>query len=676
LTKSNNLNFTERLEKAGFSFKPAFYLMGLSQLTDKAFEFTSILRQLSEAAREVNKDVDASTDEPTDSKFEILSVDRLSDDVFEIRLKWEVPMHYWDPRSLTSESVKSLKIGFVLVHAKARKALVSCHTITERSRITQIVSRALKFRFMPMVLTKKLLDQIGTFDTVKRAAYFFPERRPDRATNISFADDVLGSIPEVRACEEGVDAERKLSFYRIPLVGLGERGVGATSDSAKLWIPSDTPVSTVQEFGVALLENVTGTLRKMKREGDLDGLLRIVLSDANPRLASIMPLALRRDIQALTGNLIRMLVGKEEERALRPSASFLTSAVPEFFEYPQIAIFDEEAGTTAFWKNVDGSELLKFRTSDGTWTAVAYPTSIKIDLHNLISPANGSTVSIADPTSVARLLPTKKLHDLILEIIHSLAGDFPELKKVVALPFSFSSGLLRLDIERSTNSKLGALTGRTIPISEIRQLSIATNRELPAAVRKKHIDRLNTLGEKCKRMSDDNCHSCLEDRQFLCLRSLLARFMTNHLLLAHKGIELCDLQGEVSHEEIGSLRVFVFSKLSPGRKGLTLRNNSGAILVSQILGQLDKTTFETIGVLSSSTINEDLRERLVFLAGLTNKSIVFFDGPILAKMLAEFEEQAVFDGVSPDLIYKVSKSPKRLLKEGMKAPGLLAAPMT
>src|SRR5271165_4934810 len=99
--------------------------MGLSQLTDGAFEFTSILSQLSEAAIEVNKDVAASTDEPTDSKFEILSVDRISDDVFEIRLKWEVPMHYWNPRSLTSESVKSLKIGFVLVHVKARKALVS-----------------------------------------------------------------------------------------------------------------------------------------------------------------------------------------------------------------------------------------------------------------------------------------------------------------------------------------------------------------------------------------------------------------------------------------------------------------------------------------------------------------------------------------------------------------------
>lgn len=61
-------------------------------------------------------------------------------------------------------------------------------------------------------------------------------------------------------------------------------------------------------------------------------------------------------------------------------------------------------------------------------------------------------------------------------------------------------------------------------------------------------------------------------------------------------------------------RAWVFSKLARGKSWLTLRNENGAILLAQIIAQLDKSTFDTIGVLSPSVINEDLRGRLSSLA--------------------------------------------------------------
>jgi hypothetical protein len=668
-----NSDFLEQLENSGFSFKPSFFLMSVSQLAETQVSTAKLTHDMAESAAEVNKDIRASKDEPPDTAFEITSIEQIDENVLEIRLRWEAPVHYWNPRSVQQESVKTLKVGFVLFHRRARKALVSCHTESERSHITQIVARALNIHFAPIVLTKKLLDQIGTFDTVRRASYFFQEKRPDRARSITFADDLLGSIPDVRAHEDNAYAERKLSFYRIPLVGLGERGVGATSDSAKLWIPSEAPVTTVREFGIALLEKVTGTIKKMRLEGDLDGLLRVVISDANPLLASVKSVNLRRDIQDLTTNLIRMLLAEESERAFHPCSSFLTSGVPTYFDYGRLA-FTDDSGSTTFWRYSDGSELLKFKTTAGGWTVSGYPSQVPLDLNSLVHPTLDTTVSVADPPSAAYLFPTKKLHDLILGLVQSLVGDIPKLKKVVALPFYFGAGVLRLDLKRAQSSKLGALVGRVIAPEETKQLSTVSARQLSHSKRQDLIEVLNKLGEKCEHMSDSNCRACLSDRQFLCLRSLLARFMRNHLLLSHKNIELCDLQGKFDAVEGEQLATFVFSKLSHTRAGLTLRNNNGAILFSQIVAHVDKTTFNTVGVLSSSTINEDLRERLTFLGGLTGKTVVFFDGPILSRMLAEFEDQSTFEGVDPKLVYKISKSKNGTLPDNKRTAGSLIPP--
>jgi hypothetical protein len=250
----------------------------------------------------------------------------------------------------------------------------------------------------------------------------------------------------------------------------------------------------------------------------------------------------------------------------------------------------------------------------------------------------------------------------------------PRFRPQVSLSPGFP-GAIRLDITRALNVKKGALIGNVLAGADVKQMKGAMKREVSMAQRLRHLKTINSLGEKCKRMSDSNCQACLEDRQYLCLRSLLARFMRNPLLLEHKSIELSDLEGTLDVDAIGRIRSFVFSKLRKSKEGLTVRNASGAILLAQIIGQLDKSTFDSVGVLSPSTINEDLRERLTFLGGLTDKSVIFFDESILVKLLAEFEEQSHFDNVDPKLVYKVSAAKSGSLLERKKAPGFLRSGM-
>jgi len=160
-------------------------------------------------------------------------------------------------------------------------------------------------------------------------------------------------------------------------------------------------------------------------------------------------------------------------------------------------------------------------------------------------------------------------------------------------------------------------------------------------------------------MSDGECSLCVDKRQYLCLRSLVARYSVapSSKLFAHKGIELSDIQCQLSLDD-RRLTVFGFAKLGAnrGQGSLTARNHSGAVLLSQVLGQIDKVTFDTVLILSPSTINEDLQERLKLVCSVFNKRLLILDRRILMKMLAHFQEQAGFDNLDVAALYKRSWS--------------------
>ena len=287
------------------------------------------------------------------------------------------------------------------------------------------------------------------------------------------------------------------------------------------------------------------------------------------------------------------------------------------------------------------------------------PEGYALNLKALTHPITNSEITIVDPLSELEIRPTPRLHSILLEAFSFMIGEKPELRRVQALPFVISSGVLRLDIDLALNPQTTSSFRSELPAAEIGEFETVIRHPVPSSQKKNLRDRLYELGEKCNHMSDTNCGACLSERHYLCLRSLLARFLRNHLLLSHKGIELSDLQGEVT--VAGDLtKVFVFSKLARGNSTLTLRNDAGAILFSQIAAQIDKTAFKVVGVLTPSTINEDLRERLTFLAGLVGKRVVFFDSELLMKMLSYFEEQTEFDNEDPARVYRASRSEKDL----------------
>jgi hypothetical protein len=173
-------------------------------------------------------------------------------------------------------------------------------------------------------------------------------------------------------------------------------------------------------------------------------------------------------------------------------------------------------------------------------------------------------------------------------------------------------------------------------------------------------ERLVSLGEKCVHMSDPNCSTCLVDRNWLCLRSLVGRYFKHVEIMAHKGIELYDLFAR-STTAGRERRIWGFAKLPDGKsdKGLTLRNKPGAVLFAQVCAQIDRTTFDTVMILTPAAVNQDFKERLEVICTVFNKSLCFIALDELGRMLVGFEDEAAFEGVDPEKIYSESKRKRR-----------------
>jgi hypothetical protein len=255
------------------------------------------------------------------------------------------------------------------------------------------------------------------------------------------------------------------------------------------------------------------------------------------------------------------------------------------------------------------------------------------------------------------LWPTPKLHEILLQIVSQVGVELPKLKKVCALPFHISAGRLIVDLANSEEKTFSSSLTEEIDPLTIRQFRVALRQKVSEKEGNRLAVQLVQLKEKCAHMTDDNCENCLDYRQFVCLRSLMARFLVNHQLGMHKGIELSDLEGTIHVGEKRS-RVWFFSKLGSGEKGLTLRNTSGAILLAQIINQIDKSTFDVVGILTPSTVNQDLKERIIFLSGLMKKKVLIVRKSILEKLLMYFEEQNQFENKDVKKLYSASKLKK------------------
>jgi hypothetical protein len=650
---ANDKELSRNLREGSVSLKPSFYLMRFNEDFTISAEsararFGKYRQQHSSGLREL----------------EIQLVRMPKARTLEVLLTWQTSLTYWAP-SFALKQVEQLKFGFVDMDFKIKKAILCCHTIKEREEITELIKGALGLSLSPIILTQKLLEQIGSFDHVKRALYVVSYPDAITPTNITYADDNLAARRLAREEEDNPRSQRQQSFYRIAIMNpLVEEGVGATSDSGKLWIPKETPVESVRDYCSALLRRVTGTLDKMSERDDIEGVLSTFDFGTMPDLVGADPLSFRRIIDGLLREIILMLTRKEKQRAYNVRFDLARYGAPLFFLYPRLRLTDprtEEVGFLVDKKNF--SPQVAISGTEQNPSVRSYPGNIPIDVDALVHPITGNEISLANPIDHLELLPNERLIKLIGDTVKVVSNQVAALKDVGVVVFRLSAGLIHLDLDRAFDH-LAAKPVR-IQSEEIAELRDAIVKHPIAPAKRAFLQtKLIALGEKCKHMSDKNCKSCVEDQQTICLRSLVGRYLRKSEILAHKGIELCDMEcrGTVGGKE---RRMWGFAKLA-GHKadgGLTALNKPGSVLLSQILGQIDKADFRTVLVISPSTINQTFANRAELLCSAFGKELCILAGEDLARILVDFEEQAKFDKLDVEAIYKRSRTRPRRNKK-------------
>ena len=645
---ASNRGLSNTLRKKSISIKPSFYLTRISSGERVALKSAkaNMKRHLMRSDKGLRN-------------LQCQLVDEYEPDVIQILLTWESELTYWTP-SIQLERVKQLEFGFAILDFRARKAIIACHTVRERDEISDLLCAGFSVEFTGIVLTKPLLEQIGTFDKVKRASYVIAS--PDAVTpaNIVYADDNLGVRRLAFEEENNSRSQRNQSFYRIPILdGLLEEGLGATSETGKLWIPKETPIELVREYGTALLGKISGTIQKMAQNDQIEGVLSTYRFEEMPDLSSADPMKLREALAELIRTVIVMLGNREEERAYSVPAEIAVHGAPHFFCYPFLRLVDDETGAVALWTDpLYHSHSVRVTGQPGDLEVKSEPGKTAIDLQRIVHPITDRTLQISDVLTSLHLVPSEHLLRITWDIVNRISTRVPKLRDVKAILFWISGNTLKVDLRRAYGTAPPPTLLRPYEFSGCETLF--QNHTVRASDRKAVNERLFQLGEKCTSMSDDNCRTCLQDKKFICLRSLVGRYFKDTKILAHKGIEVSDLsaRGMVNGNE---KRIWGFAKLPSGKseKGLTLRNGPGAVLMAQVCGQLDRTTFDTVLILTPATVNQDFQERLEVFCNVFQKQLCFLDLDDLGRMLLAFEAEAEFEGIEVKKIYDASRKRKR-----------------
>lgn len=403
----SNQKLKSQLGKLDFSFKPSFYL---TFIKDKADYSKSLVtkKKIELKLNLLNNEKDTEKYPPIRG-YQLFEINK-SDDIIELHFLWQNIHWYWNP-SFKLSHIYELNYGLALIDLKNNKGIISCHTKQERDDLFRVISDSLKIDLNPLHLTKPLLNQIGSFDTVKRARYFIGSRELPLPQNITVGDDNLSTKLLAKEQEENDDTTRKESFYRIPLKGIEEQGVGVTSETGKLWIPQKVTVTEIKTFSLSLLSKVATELDSLALNGEYEKVLNSLGIKSTKELISISNISLREEIYRLFISIANMLINKVSEKAFTPNQDLLCDGIPNYFN-PFKLIISNEIGNSFYGKY---HNIFKLKKESTEYKLISFIGDNEIKV--ITDTDTGEVIEIKDAIENVLLTPTPKLEQLFLDLV-------------------------------------------------------------------------------------------------------------------------------------------------------------------------------------------------------------------------------------------------------------------
>lgn len=653
-SSEENTELKEIISRKKIAFKPGFFLLHiLSPINLNPESQKSFSKNLQIEFEKYNSKIVKESKYPARKDFEITKFE-FRDPFFIFHLTWTKIHWYWSPNSGTLKNNYEMRVGYLLIRFDISKAMVICQNQQERDIVSDSVSLALDIELQPVLITKPILNQIGSFDKVKKAGYYLSDQTRFTPKNITYADDNLSIHRVVQEEEMNPSSIRMYSFYQIPLLTIEEQGVGVNSDSGKLWIPKYIPSSSILDYGIDLLNKIHNSLNDLVNEEKFDDVINTYGLKNLDKLRKISPVSVRKSIVEIIQIIINMIFQKESQRQFPVMTLDLIKLIPKYFQYAHIQITDSKTGEIGYLRDENSDSIQYYFSMENNDLRIHnFLSDQDLDTTNLTHPLTGNQVEDFNLNNSIELLPTNNLIGLVKESIALLSSQFAPLRNIEYLNFYLTNGRLIIKHSGLKKEKDRSWDSEILPESILRlrkPLSINISKTQEIALSKS----LSILREKCNFENDDNCSNCLKEKKYICLRSLIGRYFDNPQIFPHKGTELSDFHGSGTIVEKGDTAKFYGFAKRVKKGNLTARNAEGSILFSQIFNQIFRTTYNSILVITPNVLNEDLRDNLLIMANLFNKNILYLDRLILLKIIADFEEQTDLDMISVKDLYKRS----------------------
>jgi hypothetical protein len=650
-----------RVNSLKVSFKPSFYLLAFHSAIEEGYLDKGFKINLKKSIEKVNSKINTYGGNPVYKNFEYIDSIVIENKTVEFDLVWQKLHWFWSPFSFTLDKIYELNYGIIIIDIESKKAVISCHTVEEQEIIKEIILDVFKIKLNTLTMTKPLLDKVGSYDKVKRARYFISKDTSKIPENITYADDNLSLKVVAKELEDSPSSERKESFYRIPLGIILEQGVGVTSDSGKLWIPKNLPVDTVKDYAKELLIKITSTLDNLTKDGNIKTVYDSLGIQKIEEIQSIKPIELRSEVYRIIYELLLMVLNKDSERPFTIDKALVNeNSVPSLFNYPRLEIYDELTDSNCFYIDKEnGSQLIKIKTGKAKNTVLSVPKGELLNLESLEHQISGNKIKVSDLYSHLELLPTPKLQIIINIAFKYMGSQFDKLVGKCHIPFRIKNNKLILDYQSVAND-IKAYMNTEIFCGDIIQLKQVVNKSISPNLEDYYKKTVNALGEMCDFCEDTNCRACIRLKKYICLRSLVGEFLLNPTILSHKAIELSDIQGRLEFKDTEIILYGFAKQVTFKDNTISARNPTGAVLLAQVLGQIEKSEFDTVLIITPNIVNEDLANRLRLLCSVFKKKLLIFDHEILKLLLNEFEIRAEFKSLIMPEIYK--RSNKKLLK--------------
>jgi len=474
--------------------------------------------------------------------------------------------------------------------------------------VAHILHESLKqyfeFDSRPLPLTKSVQQGLENIEYMRKAGYISTGGTARRLTNPHMSDDTE-AMDECRQ-RDSLD-DRPLAGFNVE--SDGKKFSLTYNESGYIYFSIDLDVDQMRMWGVNKIREIVQYITDLKltEPGALIGVKLKALSGVGTTV--------RPAIVEVASAIARCKNDSLSDVPLKSNAFELATNLGKYIK-TRFRIFCK---TCKDYSEIvcECGDVDNFSIEDGHIKCKRCNKAI-----SNISCFDGHKTHISQVENFVELLPLNRLNDLIVNI------------------FKEASELTFIDSQESFSIKNDRLfyrhdASKTVyRINEVPQykqsLLIIPEKEI-STIKKV----INTFKEKCGKMSTDNCAKCTQDNiGTKCYLRLFGLFDPNYQPRPHQGHEFGDYSTFVNIENQQKTMAIAMKSKSKrvGRKKVTLRDDVGSDIFSQVGSYLQDGRMDVIGVCVPHKLEDGFAATLKQNAQSKNKKLLIIDDDDLVQI--------------------------------------------